>query len=102
MALWGKTDTKANRPKFLKVNDAGVVQEGPAAGKTLVFIDESEAAQASSKAKGVTGTGWYLISTASGRTRAELVVAVTDAPGEVADYSGSEESGAEESVGVDE
>lgn len=87
MALWGKTDTTNNRPKFLKVNASGVVTEGPSAGKKLVFIDETEAARASSKKKGVTGTGWYLISTSSGRTRAELVVAVTSAPGSVADAS---------------
>lgn len=97
MALWGKTDTVNNRPKFLKVDAAGVVTEGPSAGKKLVFIDEAEAARESSKSKGVTGTGWYLISTASGRTRAELVVAVTEAPGSVADESESIET----SVGID-
>lgn len=100
MALWGKTDTASNRPKFLKVDASGLVLEGPSKGKTLVFIDEVEAAQESSKAKGIKGAGWYLISTASSRTRAELVVAVADAPGDVADNSG--DSGAEETVGLDE
>lgn len=87
MSLWGKTDTTNNRPKFLKVNASGVVTEGPSAGKKLVFVDEAESARASSKSKGITGAGWYLISNTSGRTRAELVVAVADAPGSVSDAS---------------
>lgn len=94
MALWGKTDTTNNRPKFLKVDSNGVVTEGPSLGKKLVFIDEAEAAKESNKSKGVTGTGWYLINTSSGRTRAELVVAVTSAPGSVSDASEAVETAA--------
>lgn len=87
MPLWGKTDVANKRPKFLKVDSNGVVTEGPSIGKKLVFIDEDEAKRASNKSKGITGTGWYLINDKSGRTRAELVVAVTNAPGGVADAS---------------
>jgi hypothetical protein len=87
MPLWGKTDVANKRPKFLKVDNNGVVTEGPSIGKKLVFIDEAEAAKTSNKNKGITGTGWYLINDKSGRTRAELVVAVTNAPGGVADAS---------------
>lgn len=97
MSLWGKTDLANNRPKFLKVDANGVVTEGPSIGKKLVFIDEAEAAKTSNKNKGITGTGWYLINDKSGRTRAELVVAVTDAPGGVADAS----EPVEDAAGID-
>lgn len=97
MALWGKTDETNKRPKFLKVDNNGVVTEGPSIGKKLVFIDSVEAARASNKNKGITGTGWYLINDKSGRTRAELVVAVSDAPGGVADAS----EPVEDAAGID-
>ena len=98
MALWGKTDTQLNRPTFLKdhVDADGLITSGPYEGKRLVFIDETEAAKPSNIAKGVTGTGWYAVETRPNtRTRAELLVAITEAPGAVADESEQTETDAD-------
>lgn len=81
MALWGKTDKVNSRPKFIKVDSNGVVAQD-SSGKKLVFLDAEEAKENS--AKGVQGPGWYLILTtgsgATKRTRAELLIAIADAP----------------------
>jgi hypothetical protein len=90
MPLWGKTDTEDNRPSFLKdsVDSDGIITSGPYEGKRLVFIDEAEAAKTSNISKGITSTGWYAVETRPNtRTRAELLVAISDAPGSVADES---------------
>lgn len=81
MTLWGKTDKINSRPKFVKVDANGVVASD-ASGKKLVFLDAAEAEV--NTAKGVQGPGWYLILTtgtgATQRTRAELLIAIADAP----------------------
>lgn len=82
MALWGKSDNAAGKPKFLKLNPDGTVAQD-ASGKKLVFIDNEEAALPANKAKGITGAGWYLISQAGSRTKVELLIAIADAPREV-------------------
>ena len=62
MALWGKTDAEASKPKYLTAADKA----------KAVFVDTSEAAVAANKAKGLGTGGWNLYSTytdANGATR---------------------------------
>lgn len=71
MALWGKTDAEASKPKYLTAADKA----------KAVFVDTSEAAVAANKAKGLGTGGWNLYSTytdANGATRhrAENLVAM--------------------------
>lgn len=53
MALWGKTDIEASRPKYVNLSNYP-------AGTQLVFVDATEAQVPSNKTKGITGAGWYL------------------------------------------
>ena len=101
MALWGKTDKVAKRPKFIKADASGVVTEGPAKGKKLVFIDEVEASLSENKLKGISGAGWYLLQKKGSRLIAELVVAVADAPREVEGEVHDDSDAAEDSAGLD-
>ena len=62
MALWGKTDTQADAPKYLSETDAAKVY----------FIDETEAGLAANQARGLGTGGWNLYTTytdAGGATR---------------------------------
>jgi hypothetical protein len=62
MSLWGKTDTAASAPK-----------SSPASDNTkLFFVDTTEAAVASNRAKGLKTPGWNKFETyvdANGKTR---------------------------------
>jgi hypothetical protein len=74
MALWGKTDAEESRPNWINLD---LYPEGT----QLVFVDETEAQIEENKARGIKGTGWYLLYeyTGSGNTprkKAELVVAM--------------------------
>lgn len=95
MSLWGKSDKVANHPKFVKLKDDGTLAQD-ASGKKLVLIDNVEAALAANKAKGIKGPGWYLIQKSGNRVKAELLIALADAPrvvnGVVADDSQEEET----------
>lgn len=53
MPLWNKTDALASRPIWVNLS-------AYPAGTQLVFVDDTEAAVASNKAKGITGPGWWL------------------------------------------
>ena len=71
MALWGKTDAEASKPKNLTTADKA----------KAVFVDTTEAATAANKAKGLGTGGWNLYTTytdANGATRhrAENLVAM--------------------------
>ena len=72
MALWGKTDTAADVPKWLEddVNNTNKSNDKDNA----VFVDLTEARVASNRAKGLTGPGWWLYHTAGGRHFAECLV----------------------------
>jgi hypothetical protein len=78
MALWGKTDTTDDRPKYVVLKDGVLAQD--ASGKKLVLIDNEEAALAANKALGVTSAGWYLVQKTDTRTKVELLIALSDAP----------------------
>jgi hypothetical protein len=81
MALWGKKDKVADRPKFLDVNADGSITQD-ASGRKLVFLDEAESL--ANAGKGSQGPGWYLVlHTGSGETervRLEKIVSISDAP----------------------
>jgi hypothetical protein len=73
MALWGKTDADASRPKYLNTADLA----------KAIFVDITEAQQVTNKKRGITGAGWWLYSTyvdAAGATRhkAECLVALAN------------------------
>lgn len=99
MSLWGKSDTTANRPKSVKLNEDGTLAQD-ASGKKLVLIDNAEAQLSENKAKGITSAGWYLIQKAGDRVKAELLIALADAPREVSGQVKDESDAAETEVGV--
>jgi hypothetical protein len=73
MALWGKTDADASRPKYLGTADLA----------KAIFVDITEAQQETNKKRGITGAGWWLYSTytdAAGATRykTECLVAMAE------------------------
>lgn len=73
MALWGKTDADASRPKYL--NSADLAK--------CIFVDITEANQATNKKRGITNGGWWLYNTytdAAGATRykTECIVAIAE------------------------
>ena len=80
MPLWGNTDTVNSAPKYLNETDADKVY----------FIDTTEAAVASNKAKGLSTAGWNTYETyvdASGNTRhkVETLVAMGRAAADAGD-----------------
>lgn len=73
MALWGKTDADASRPKYLGTADLA----------KCIFVDTTEAQQAANKSRGLTGAGWWLYnsytdSQGSTRYKTELLVAMAE------------------------
>ena len=72
MALWGKTDTLADAPKWLETAAANTNKSHDM--DNAVFVDLTEAAVAGNRAKGLTGPGWWLYHTANGRHFAECLV----------------------------
>lgn len=99
MALWGKSDTVANRPKYVELKPDGTVAQD-ASGKKLVLIDNQEAALPANKAQGITSAGWYLIQKTGSRVKAELLIALSDAPREVSGVVKDDSDVAETSVDV--
>lgn len=95
MSLWGKSDKTAGRPTFIQLKADGTLAQD-ASGKKLVLIDNDEASLPANKAKGVSSAGWYLIQKNGDRVRAELLIALADAPrqvdGNVADDSDTTEN----------
>jgi hypothetical protein len=73
MTLWAKTDADNSRPKYL--NSADLAK--------CIFVDITEAQQATNKKRGLTHGGWWLYSTytdSQGTTRhkAECLVALAE------------------------
>jgi hypothetical protein len=70
MALWGKTDADASVPKYIH----SVTEK-----THIYFVDIAEAQVASTRAKGITGPGWwkyttYTTSTGKVRHKAERLI----------------------------
>ena len=69
MALWGKTDADASRPKFLNTDDLA----------KCVFVDATEAQQKANHDRGLNGAGWWLYNAytdSEGNTRHKTVLLV--------------------------
>ena len=78
MSLYGRTDSNAN------VTKAGIGIAASSQAKTVVFVDETEAALAENKARGLNAPGWWSYVTytdADGKTRhkAEHLVTLANA-----------------------
>jgi hypothetical protein len=78
MSLYGKTDSNAN------VTKAGRGIAASSQAKQTIFVDETEAALADNKTRGLNAPGWwsyYTFTDSSGATRhkAELLVSLADA-----------------------
>lgn len=99
MALWGKTDTTANRPKFVELKNDGTIAQD-ASGKKLVLIDSVEATLPQNTAKGISGAGWYLIQKTGDRVKAELLIALAEAPRVVSGNTVDDSDAVETDLGV--
>ena len=80
MALWGKTDTANDKPKYLSTADKAAT----------VGVDKDEAQVANNIAKGINTPGWVKYSTytdGNGNTRhkSEVLVAFSSMTGDAAD-----------------
>lgn len=72
MALWGKTDADASRPKYLGSDDLA----------KCIFVDQTEAQQEANKSRGLTGAGWWLYNTytdaqGNSRFKSQCIVAMS-------------------------
>jgi len=95
MALYGNTDSNANKTKV-----EGVRGNGPGSqSQTVVFVDAQEANLAENKARGISGPGWWAFATYSQgtvtRTKAECL-AVISSP-----EANSAESQADDAIAAD-
>lgn len=83
MTLWSNTDQENSKPKYLSSADKA----------KSVFVSAEEAALLTNKAKGITGSGWWLVNeytdgSGSTRYKAECLVAMgtkTAVSGDAAD-----------------
>ena len=80
MALYGRTDSDANKTKVEATRG-----NGPASASsdmTVVFVDEQEAALAENKARGINGPGWWNFHTYTQgsvtRTKTECLAFITN------------------------
>ena len=78
MSLYGRTDSNANKTK------AGIGVAASAQTKTIIFVDETEAALAQNKSRGINAPGWwsyFTYSDSSGATRhkAEHLITLANA-----------------------
>ena len=77
MSLYGRTDSNANKAK------AGIGLDNSSQAKTVVFVDNTEAALAQNKARGINAPGWwsyYTFTDSGGNTRhkAEMLVTIAN------------------------
>lgn len=83
MALWGKTDTLASAPKFLSTDAAATMQTDK---DNAFFVDTTEAAVTSNRAKGIKTPGWILYKEyGSGRKYVETLVPMKVAAADAGD-----------------
>ena len=95
MSLYGKDDSNANKAK------AGIGIAASSQAKQTIFIDDTEAALAENKARGLNAPGWwsyYTYTDCEGNTRhkAEMLVTIADPE------ANSSETQSDESVAADE
>ena len=99
MALWGKTDTLADVPKWLEddANNTNASNDRDNA----VFIDTTEAGVAANRAKGLKTPGWNLHITAGGRTRTECLVAMKVSASDAGDDGVTGNTAVEDTIAAD-
>ena len=95
MSLYGKDDSNANKTK------AGIGIAPSSQAKQTIFIDDTEAALAENKARGLNAPGWwsyYTYTDCEGNTRhkAEMLVTIADPE------ANSSETQSDDSVAADE
>ena len=98
MSLYGRTDSNANKAKA----DIGVAADSQT--KTILYIDETEAALPQNKSRGLNAPGWwsyFTYSDSSGNTRHKAEQMVFIAGGEAnADETQSDDTIASDSAGA--
>ena len=95
MSLYGKDDSNANKAK------AGIGIAASSQAKQTIFIDDTEAALAENKARGLNAPGWwsyYTFTDCEGNTRHKAEMLVTIAGPE----SNANETQSDDSVAADE
>ena len=85
MALWGKTDTEANKPKYL--SDTLRNSQSVSDLDSTLGIDSAEAVQTANRAKGINTPGWvmnrtYTDSAGQTRNKTETLVALRSMTGD--------------------
>ena len=100
MALYGNTDSNANKTKV-----EGTRGNGPASASgdmTVVFVDATEADLAENKARGVTGPGWWNFHTYTQgsvtRTKAECLAVISNPEANSAESQSDDTIAADRSV----
>lgn len=96
MALWGKTDTLADAPKYLSNTEL----------QDTYFVDETEAQVESNRAKGIDTPGWtkyttYIDSDGNTRHKTECLVAMRVPASESGDDGVSANTATEDAVVAD-
>lgn len=99
MALWGKTDTLADVPKWLEddANNTNASHDRDNA----IFVDVEEAGVAANRAKGIKTPGWNLHITAGGRTRTECLVAMKVSAADAGDLGITGDTAVEDAIVAD-
>ena len=103
MALYGNTDSNANKTKVEATRG-----NGPASASgnmTVVFVDATEADLAENKARGVTGPGWWNFHTytQSGvtRTKAECLAVISNPEANSAESQSDDAIAADRGITID-
>ena len=103
MALYGNTDSNANKTKVEATRG-----NGPASASsdmTVVFVDATEADLAENKARGVTGPGWWNFHTydQSGvtRTKAECLAVISNPEANSAESQADDAIAADRGITID-
>ena len=94
MSLYGRTDSNANKAK------AGIGIAASAQAKQTIFIDDTEAALAENKARGLNAPGWwsyYTFTDCDGHTRHKAEMLVTIAGPE----ANADETQADDAIAAD-
>lgn len=99
MALWGKTDTLADAPKYL-TDEAGVSRNVDI--DNAFFVDTTEAGVAGNRAKGIKTPGWMLYKEyGSGRKYVETLVPMKVTAGAAGDAGVTNNTATEDATVAD-
>ena len=103
MALYGNTDSNANKTKVEATRG-----NGPASASgdmTVVFVDATEADLAENKARGVTGPGWWNFHTYTQgsvtRTKAECLAVISNPEANSAESQADDAIAADRGITID-